>query len=288
MADEAPEGFSCSYGESTSLQNRRSKKSWPSNPEGTSSGQPVGRAAFGASDDLTAKQDLEAFHRLVGSERGRWLFGQPAASPQSFCEVLGSFRPLHYFRQLLAHAQKEFVSLKPFMSSAWGLVSRWEVAEPTRHRTPIPEPLVKAVACIALSWGWPNFATVVLACFYGICRIGEVLKAQRKELLTPVDLMTEEQVVYLRIVAPKSRRRGAAVQYTTIDDPLAVRLISRIWQQLDSSSRLFSISPGSFRRRWDSILYVLGVGKEHGITPGSLRGGGATNVGYTYKTCCGK
>ena len=157
------------------------------------------------------------------------------------------------------------------MSSAWGLVSRWEVAEPTRHRTPIPEPLVKA----ALSWGWPNFATVVLACFYGICRIGEVLKAQRKELLTPVDLMTEEQVVYLRIVAPKSRRRGAAVQYTTIDDPLAVRLISRIWQQLDSSSRLFSISPGSFRRRWDSILYVLGVGKEHGITPGSLRGGGA-------------
>ncbi len=154
-------------------------------------------------------------------------------------------------------------------------MSRWEIAEPTRHRPPIPEPLLRAVACIALGWGWPNFATVVMACFYGICRIGEVLKARRQELLTPVDLMTEEQVVYLRIVAPKSRRRGAAVQYTTIDDPLTVTLIGRVWQQLDSSSRLFAISPGTFRRRWDSILAVLGIGREHAITPGSLRSGGA-------------
>ena len=183
--------------------------------------------------------------------------------------------PLHYYRQLLAHVQRENVSLKPFMSSAWSLVSRWEVAEPTRHRTPVPEPLLRAIACLGLSWGWPNFATVVMACFYGICRIGEVLKAQRRELLTPVDLMSEDQVVYLRILQPKSRRRGASVQYTTIDDPLTVRLISRVWQNLDSSSRLFSITPGSFRRRWDAILDVLGIGSEHGITPGSLRGGGA-------------
>ena len=32
--------------------------------------------------------------------------------------------PLHYFRQLLAHVQREFIAIKPFMGPAWQLVTK--------------------------------------------------------------------------------------------------------------------------------------------------------------------
>lgn len=65
-------------------------------------------------------------------------------------EIYGSYEfsagtPLHYFRQLLAHVQKEFPLVKPFMAPAWAVVTKWELAEPTQHRPPIPEPVVKAM-----------------------------------------------------------------------------------------------------------------------------------------------
>lgn len=43
--------------------------------------------------------------------------------------------------------------------------------------------------------------------------MGEVLGALRQHVLTPDDLLTDRPVMYLQIVAPKSRRRGAAKQY---------------------------------------------------------------------------
>lgn len=183
--------------------------------------------------------------------------------------------PLHYYRQLLAHLQKELPLTKPFLSSSWSLVSQWELAEPVQHRTPIPEPLLRAAACLALAWGWPSFAATLMAGFYGICRIGEVLRASRRELLTPEDLLSEEQVVYLRILSPKSRNRGPRVQYTKIEDEVAVRLIQTVWQKLHARQQLVVISAASFRRRWDAIMEKLGVEQHHRLTPGSLRGGGA-------------
>ena len=183
--------------------------------------------------------------------------------------------PLHYYRQLLAHMQKELPLVKPYLGTSWALVSQWELAEPVQHRTPIPEPLLRAAACLALAWGWPAFAATLMTGFYGICRIGEVLRASRKELLTPEDLLTDERVVYLRILAPKTRNRGPRVQYTKIEDEAAVTLIQVVWQGLLPGQRLVEISAASFRRRWDSVMEVLGVEQHHRLTPGSLRGGGA-------------
>ena len=184
--------------------------------------------------------------------------------------------PLLYFRQLVVHVTSEYPATRAYASSLWSLISRWELAEPTQHRTPIPESLVKAMASLSLLWGWQRFAATILLCFYGICRIGEVLKAKRCDLLTPEDLLWEEpDVVYLRINVPKSRNRGPKVQYATCKLPSVVKLLCKAWQRLDTSDLLCGSSPSSFRRRWDALLKHLGIDKKLRLTPGSLRGGGA-------------
>lgn len=166
-------------------------------------------------------------------------------------------------------------AVRPYMVSAWSLVSRWELAEPVQHRPPAPEPLVRAMATLALAWGWPNVATSILVCFYGLCRMGEILSAYRSQLLTSIDLMEDGGRLYLRIEAPKSRRRGPRVQYTTVEERDTVKLVEAVWQPLHHDQKLCCFSPSAFRRRWDALISALGLESHHRMTPGSLRGGGA-------------
>ena len=195
-------------------------------------------------------------------------------------EAYGRFQfaggvPLHYFRQLLAHTQREYPSTRASLGPAWGVVSKWEVAEPLQHRTPAPEPLVTAMAVLGFLWRWPRFSCIVLLAFHAILRIGEALKARRSDLLTPLDLMEEDQKFYLKIRQPKSRNRGAKVQYATFDNVTLMPLLLETWQRLQPDDLLFPFSPAVFRRRWDAILQKLGVSTAHRLTPGSLSGGGA-------------
>eukprot|EP00438_Fugacium_kawagutii_P014252 Skav203509 [mRNA] locus=scaffold1752:8350:9882:+ [translate_table: standard] len=183
--------------------------------------------------------------------------------------------PLHYYRQLLAHMQRVFLQLRPFMTAAWEMVSKWELLQPTQHRPPLPEPLLHAMATLGFAWQWKRWTAVLLGCFYAVMRIGEFLRARRRDILTPRDVLSDEQVIYLKIPLPKTRRRGAAVQYATIDEKLVVQTLCFIWDQLQPTDFLYPGTPGAFRSRWEAALRHIGVGKEHKLTPGSLRGGGA-------------
>ena len=182
--------------------------------------------------------------------------------------------PLHYYRQLVAHTQREYPLVKPFIGVAWNVVTRWEVAEPIQHRPPLPEPLLESMAALALLWDWPVFAASILLCFYGICRIGEIMVAERSDLLTPQDLLSSAQVAYLRIRKPKSRGRGPKVQHATVRNEAIVSFICNVWQNLGRGEKLYPGSPATFRRRWDSLLDHIGVPALHRLTPGSLRAGG--------------
>lgn len=182
---------------------------------------------------------------------------------------------LHDYRQLLAHLQREYVQLRPFMMTAWETVSRWELMEPTEHRPPLPEPLLHAMASIGIGWHWQRWTAVLLGCFYAVCRVGEFLAAKRQDILTPRDVLAEELVIYLRIALPKTRRRGASIQYATIDEPSIVPFLCSVWDELSPEDLLYGGSPGAFRSRWDAVLRHIGVERSHRLTPGSLRGGGA-------------
>ena len=194
----------------------------------------------------------------------------------NFCFAEGF--SLHYYKQLLAHIQRQFYNVKAVMTPAWELVTRWQSIEPVVHRVSLPEPLLQAGISLALLWGWKRWAAVTMYCFYAISRVGEVLKAKRAEALTPRDILFEQNILFLKVLAPKSRNRGPRVQYSSTDNPAAVSFVSGVWDELMPDEALFPGSASSYRSRWDKIFSRLGVDKSMGLTPGSLRGGSAVSA----------
>ncbi len=139
----------------------------------------------------------------------------------------------------------------------------------------MPEPLLRAMCSLALLWKWKRVAAILLLTFYSISRIGEVLRAAREDLLTPRDLLSERQVLFLKIRNPKSRGRGPKTQYSSCDEPEVVSFVAAVFDKVTPTEALYPSSAGAFRRRWDALLEFLNVEKKHRLTPGSLRGGGA-------------
>ena len=189
---------------------------------------------------------------------------------------------LQTFRQLLAHAQIEVPGARAIMRPAWDQVTqvtRWEKLEPTRHRTPMPEPIMLAMCALALSWNWDAWVAVTLFCFYGACRIGELLKAERRDFLTPLDLLSQDGRFYLCIRDPKTCGRGPRVQHVAVNFDGALRaFFLGAWSSLKKGDKLFCGSPWMYRKRWDSLLRTLGIPSDFKLTPGGLRGGGPVSA----------
>lgn len=225
----------------------------------------------------------DAFNIWINENIGEGALEHMLESPGLLVKTLEAYgkaqfsggAPLHYYRQLLAHTQREYPLCRPFMQGAWLVVTKWEQAEPTQHRPPIPEPLAVAISALALLWRWPKFASTVLMCFFSILRIGEVLNARRRDLLTPNDLMSPEPEIFLKISNPKSRGRGPRIQYSTFKKVEFLPILLHTWEGLKPGERLYPLSASAFRRRWDCILQHLGVQSFHRLTPGAMRPGGA-------------
>ena len=198
----------------------------------------------------------------------------------SYAQVMyDSGTPLHYYRQLLAHAQKVCPGSRPVMKPAWDFVSRWERLEPLQHRPPMPEILLRAMSAVALSWGWRRWSAITLLCFYASARIGETLAASRNELLTPQDALEDDGKLYLIFRSPKTRNKGARVQHAVVDAPPEVeQFLLSVYQDLPRDLQLFGGSASVYRRRWDMVLQQLGIPNTLRLTPGPLRGGGAVRA----------
>ena len=84
--------------------------------------------------------------------------------------------------------------------------------------------------------------------------------------------------IHIRVGLPKSRKRAARIQHMKINDAVVVAFLQRTWQDLRPSEPLFPGSPGVFRRRWDKLLQLLGVGRFVKLTPASMRAEGAISA----------
>ncbi|CAE7319157.1 unnamed protein product, partial [Symbiodinium sp. CCMP2592] len=197
---------------------------------------------------------------------GNWLFSNDGS--------------LYSLRHTLLAAQRKFLELKPYAKVVWELITRWEHAEPPVHRTPVPEPILKAVVCVAWLHGYLSFAGVTLLAYYGLGRIGEVLACTRADLLLPSDdLWDQSRSVFLRLGASKTTTRGRPrVQHLKVIDPTAVVLISAVFSSAARSQPLFAQSSAAYRYRWNKILRWLNLAPELRLTPGGLRGGGAVEA----------
>ena len=185
-------------------------------------------------------------------------------------------------RHLLLAAQRWKPACRPYMSIAWEMVDRWFSLCPVRHRRPIPEVLVKAMCSVAWHLHWYSWTGATLLAFYGAGRLGEVLRCRRDDLLLPKDLLEEPgSAVFLQLRTFKSlNRQPAKIQHMRLSDRTASILVSCIFGSMPMDADLFGSTAYQYRKRWDAILTVLGLGSGHGLTPGGLRGGSAV---YHYR-----
>ena len=97
-------------------------------------------------------------------------------------------RPLYSdTSSLLGAGQRLNWCMRGQLGPAWELVSRWERLQPVRHRTPVPEVILKSLVVLAWLKGFRRWAACTLLAYFGLARIGEVLRATRLHLLLPED-----------------------------------------------------------------------------------------------------
>ena len=210
------------------------------------------------------------------------------ACPMAFCSVLRAYgnwlfqsgEPMYQWRHLCAFYQKNRVLLRPYMPLCWELATRWERLRPPQHRRPIPAAIFKAMFSLAVQKGWNDWALVTGLAFFGAARIGEPLQAVRSQIVLPADLLEADlRVAFVRVERPKTGLRGGGrVQHFTVSDAAFVAYLSRSLCGVAPSSRLFTGSPSTFRRRWDILLRLLKIPSSVRLTPGGLRGGGAVHL----------
>ena len=190
---------------------------------------------------------------------------------------------MYLFRHLVVHLQQLFPADRLVLTGAWDLLAKWELVQPVSHRPPVPRLLFDAIIAVGLSWGWIRWSALTSLAFFGVMRVGEPLKARRKDLLLPEDAGLETKVCFLRVGRPKPGRRGRGkVQHSKIFHEAAVDLVRGAFGELSPNDLLYPASASTYRKRWDTILLALGVSKHSRITPGGLRGGGAVHLPPIY------
>lgn len=129
---------------------------------------------------------------------------------------------------------------------------------------------------MALSWG-------------GICRIGEVLAAQRKDLILPSDVLYTTASILLKVQEPKTRFRAARHQVAKVECEDLVELIRCAFERFKPQDKLWHASPQLLRNRFKQLLTALQLPVNSKpnmrvLDLGSLRAGGATYLRCTWRT----
>lgn len=188
--------------------------------------------------------------------------------------------PFYLFAETLNCLLDKFRHHKAYFSESWALLSRWGAVEPSERRFIIPESVLMAAVAVAISWNWPRFAACLLLCFHGILRPGEVVGAIREHLILPADLLSKHKIAYLRINSSKTSRFMLR-QHAKVDDPLVVDFLIAIFGKDPLEKQLFGSCYSSFTRRWQAVFRQIGIPvseASNGVTPGCLRGSGATHL----------
>ena len=214
-------------------------------------------------------------------ETGKQIFLCPSLGVQvlkSYGETLyAEGAAVYELRHLIVIVQQLFPLTRPVMGPAWTLLSKWEELQPLVHRVPLAEILFRAMFATAVFWKWYRWAGTLLIGFEGIARIGEMLKAQRSDLILPSEMVDSSYTaIFMKIRRPKTRRRGKGrIQHLKISNSNTFQFVEKVFADLEDFLPLFPLSSSAFRNRWDKILDRLGIPKGNRPTPASIRGGGA-------------
>ena len=196
-------------------------------------------------------------------------------------QLYHSGRPYGHFSETINALVSQRAILRRHLQPAWDVAYAWLRNEPPTHHTACPWQVVLSLLSTALLWGWVREAGIIALCFSGILRVGEGLKAYRRDLLLPSDSLFLNTFALLAIEESKTRFSVARHQCAKIDAPDMLRILTLAFEHLLPNEFLWAFSSQTFRNRFKSLQASIGLPTTvlNGCKPldgGSLRPGGAT------------
>eukprot|EP00435_Cladocopium_sp_Y103_P010558 s305_g2.t1 len=235
---------------------------------------------------------LERFQTWLLQERGvslKFLLENKPPDPERIAGLLVEYgKEMFYagkaygiFAETINAVTVERPLIRRQMIQAWDLAFAWLVDEPYAHHPAMPLSVMLAMVTVALTWGWPHEAAVIMLAWTGIMRIGEVLAAFRADLILPSDAAPGTSFLLVMIKQPKTRARAAKHQAARVDQSDVIRFISAMYGGSPRDTKLWPFSAATLRKRFQSLLSALTlptsrVGSAKPFDLGSLRPGGAT------------
>lgn len=186
--------------------------------------------------------------------------------------------PRYMYVYAITAIQDCFPQHRPFMGPAWQIDKKWQVAEPGECRPVLSLPIFRAALCVAMLWNWNRWAAVTMIAFAGMLHPSEFIFLERCDLMLPRDTFFSTEVLYVHLKNPKTFR-FARQQHVKISDPETISFVDAMFGSAGLKERLFGGSISMYRNQWNAVMTVLGVPCKQvhkGVTPGSLRGSGAT------------
>ena len=243
------------------------------------------QSGFAASTRYKMDKAMDAFTVWLESDLNISL---PAVlqSAQTAATALRGFG-LHLYaaglpRYLLVYAitavQDAYPEFRSHLTPAWQVDRKWQQMEPGESRPVISQPILQAAICLALIWGWKDWAAVTLVGFLCMLHPAEIVPLIRQDLVLPRDALSSDLIAYVHVKHPKTQR-FARRQHSRLEDELSIKFLDKLYGSLPLSEKLFRGSMHMYRRQWDAIMDRLGVPHrlaDKGATPGVLRGSGAT------------
>jgi len=207
-------------------------------------------------------------------------------------------RPVSELGGILRALTNSYRWLKRQLPHAQSCLRAWEAERPAQCHRPMPALGLLAGVAVALTWDWPDIALMLLVAFDGCLRPSDFLQLRRRDFRLPSDLASAQSEAYVVLEAssdggvvagPKTRFVAARRQQVKLVDPLLVAALERHWGPRGRDDFIFacaakkSLVEHRFRVAFDAIFRELGFSVRDGIgvTPASLRAGGATHLYQT-------
>jgi hypothetical protein len=221
----------------------------------------------------TLRTSLSA--EALWEETPRYLDSLIADFGQALYDAKGSCSALKETVHAIIDKHKH---LEPVLPATREVMYSWELKEPVQSHLPMPSEGFKAALTVALSRGYYLWAATMLIGFLCLGRPGEILGLRRSSVVLPWDLLRKSGVGFVRFDKPKTRKKGPRKQHALLAEWWVLVFLRAVFRLIRPDDLLFPAGSRIFRSLWDEIFQWLGFSTEDGkgVTPASLRAGGAT------------
>lgn len=218
--------------------------------------------------DRVVKQQTRNRRDLLLEDFGAWLakFARTTlrelidgrdVDPEQVSEYLVAYgkqlyyagKPYGKFSETINAVAWRKPNLRRNLVAAWDLAFAWVADEPHSHHPAMPLVVVLAFSSLALLWGWPQEAALLLLTWCGLLRVGEVLSAFRSDLILPTDTAPGVQHAFLQIRQPKTRGSAAKHPSARVDPIDVIRLLIAVFGRKPKHEKLWTFSGSTLRKR---------------------------------------